>query len=42
LTILNDQVLTVRHARRSKAEKAVVEQRHRRNVEKFAANARKR
>jgi transcriptional regulator with XRE-family HTH domain len=38
----HDQVLTARDARRSKAEKAVVERRHRRNVEKFAANARKR
>ena len=38
----HDRVLAARHARRSKAEKAVVEERHRRNVEKFAANARKR
>lgn len=38
----HDQVLTARHAGRSKAGKAVVEQRHRRNVEKFAVNARKR
>ncbi len=38
----HDQVLAARHARRSKAEKTAVEERHRRNVEKFAANARKR
>jgi transcriptional regulator with XRE-family HTH domain len=37
----HDRVLAVRHARRSKAEKAAVEERHRRNVSKFAANARK-
>ena len=36
-----DRVLAARHARRSKAEKAVVEQRHRRNVAQFAANAKK-
>ncbi len=38
----HDQALTARHARPSKDEKAVVEQPHCRNVEKFAANARKR
>jgi transcriptional regulator with XRE-family HTH domain len=38
----HDQVLAARHAGRNKAEKAAVEQRHRRNIEKFAINARKR
>jgi transcriptional regulator with XRE-family HTH domain len=37
----HDRVLAARHARRSKAEKATVEERHRRNVSKSAANARK-
>ena len=37
----HDRVLSARHARRSKSEKAAVEQRHRRNVSKFAANAKK-
>jgi transcriptional regulator with XRE-family HTH domain len=38
----HDRVLAARHARRTKSEKATVEQRHRRNVSKFAANAKKR
>jgi transcriptional regulator with XRE-family HTH domain len=37
----HDRVLAARHARRSEAEKAKVEQRHRRNVSKFAAGAKK-
>lgn len=38
----HDRVLAARQTRRSKAEKDVVTERHRRNVAKFAANARKR
>ncbi len=37
----HDRVLAARHARRSKAEKAVVEERRGRNVAQFAADARK-
>lgn len=37
----HDRVLAVRHARRSEAEKTKVEQRHQRNVTKFAASAKK-
>ena len=37
----HDRVLEARHARRSKSERTAVEERHRRNVSKFAANARK-
>ena len=35
----HDRVLAARHARRSKSEKAAVDQRHRRNVAEFAASA---
>ncbi|MGH8994703.1 MAG: helix-turn-helix domain-containing protein [Acidimicrobiales bacterium] len=38
----HDRVLAERHARRSKEQIAGVEQRHRRNVSSFAANAKKR
>jgi transcriptional regulator with XRE-family HTH domain len=38
----HDRVLAARHAGRSKFERAAVEQRHRRNVAKFAANVKKR
>jgi transcriptional regulator with XRE-family HTH domain len=36
----HDRVLAARHARRTKAEKAAVEKRHRQNVKEFATNAR--
>ena len=35
----HDRVLAARQARRSKAEKVAVEQRHRRNVERFAGKS---
>jgi transcriptional regulator with XRE-family HTH domain len=37
----HDRVLAARHTRRSSVEKAAVEQSHRRNVARFAANAKK-
>ena len=37
----HDRVLAARHARRSRSEKAAVDQRHRRNVAKFAATSAK-
>jgi transcriptional regulator with XRE-family HTH domain len=38
----HDRVLKARHARRSASEKAAVEDRHRRNISRFAANDKKR
>lgn len=38
----HDRILAARQARRTKTQKAAVEQRHRQNVEDFASNARTR